>query len=108
MPADQAHLRLCRAFAVVCETSPAPLRRTDSTFRGNIGAEARRPCAKRQRKLAVIAAAIPAAGRTTREGKFCHGRPATGKPNSASDPKTPIVSSRIAEIVALQSARSPA
>lgn len=56
-----------------------------------------------QRKLAVIAAAIPAAGRTTREGKcLVNGVPLL-ETEFASDPKTPIVSSRIAEIVALQS-----
>lgn len=56
-----------------------------------------------QRKLAVIAAAIPAAGRTTLEGKcLVNGVPLL-ETEFASDPKTPIVSSRIAEIVALQS-----
>lgn len=55
------------------------------------------------RTLAVIAAAIPAAGRTT-QGGLClvHGVPLL-ETEFASDPKTPIHSSRIAELIALQS-----
>lgn len=55
------------------------------------------------RKLAVIAAAIPAAGRTTRDGLcLVNGTPLL-ETEFASDPKTPIISSRIAELVTLQS-----
>lgn len=55
------------------------------------------------RTLAVIAAAIPAAGRTTQDGLcLVHGVPLL-ETEFASDPKTPIHSSRIAELVALQS-----
>ncbi|EAR2922814.1 D-threonate kinase [Salmonella enterica] len=88
MPAEQAASAVYAALFPWCETSPAPLvyKKIDSTFRGN------------------IAAAIPAAGRTTREGKcLVNGVPLL-ETEFASDPKTPIVSSRIAEIVALQSA----
>ena len=55
------------------------------------------------RKLAVIAAAIPAAGRTTRDGLcLVNGTPLL-ETEFASDPKTPIISSRIATLIALQS-----
>ncbi|ECO2342399.1 D-threonate kinase [Salmonella enterica subsp. enterica] len=105
MPADQAASAVYAALSPWCETSPAPLvyKKIDSTFRGNIGAEVTAAMRASQRKLAVIAAAIPAAGRTTREGKcLVNGVPLL-ETEFASDPKTPIVSSRIAEIVALQS-----
>ncbi|EHV4826624.1 D-threonate kinase [Salmonella enterica] len=105
MSADQAASAVYAALSPWCETSPAPLvyKKIDSTFRGNIGAEVTAAMRASQRKLAVIAAAIPAAGRTTREGKcLVNGVPLL-ETEFASDPKTPIVSSRIAEIVALQS-----
>ncbi|MDI4736787.1 D-threonate kinase, partial [Salmonella enterica subsp. enterica serovar Kentucky] len=105
MPADQAASAVYAALFPWCETSPAPLvyKKIDSTFRGNIGAEVTAAMRASQRKLAVIAAAIPAAGRTTLEGKcLVNGVPLL-ETEFASDPKTPIVSSRIAEIVALQS-----
>ncbi|CFY70356.1 inner membrane protein [Salmonella enterica subsp. enterica serovar Typhi] len=105
MPADQAASAVYAALSPWCETSPAPLvyKKIDSTFRGNIGAEVTAAMRASQRKLAVIAAAIPAAGRTTLEGKcLVNGAPLL-ETEFASDPKTPIVSSRIAEIVALQS-----
>lgn len=105
MPADQAASAVYAALSPWCETSPAPLvyKKIDSTFRGNIGAEVTAAMRASQRKLAVIAAAIPAAGRTTLEGKcLVNGVPLL-ETEFASDPKTPIVSSRIAEIVALQS-----
>lgn len=105
MPADQAASAVYAALSPWCETSPAPLvyKKIDSTFRGNIGAEVTAAMRASQRKLAVIAAAIPAAGRTTLEGKcLVNGVPLL-ETEFASDPKTPIVSSRIAEVVALQS-----
>lgn len=105
MPADLAASAVYAALSPWCETSPAPLvyKKIDSTFRGNIGAEVTAAMRASQRKLAVIAAAIPAAGRTTLEGKcLVNGVPLL-ETEFASDPKTPIVSSRIAEIVALQS-----
>ncbi|EDO2269292.1 D-threonate kinase, partial [Salmonella enterica subsp. enterica serovar Braenderup] len=99
MPADQAASAVYAALSPWCETSPAPLvyKKIDSTFRGNIGAEVTAAMRASQRKLAVIAAAIPAAGRTTLEGKcLVNGVPLL-ETEFASDPKTPIVSSRIAE-----------
>ncbi|KJT21746.1 four-carbon acid sugar kinase family protein, partial [Salmonella enterica] len=61
MPADQAASAVYAALSPWCETSPAPLvyKKIDSTFRGNIGAEVTAAMRASQRKLAVIAAAIP-------------------------------------------------
>lgn len=81
----------------------AGIQKIDSTFRGNVGAEVTAAMRTAGRTLAVIAAAIPAAGRTTQDGLcLVHGVPLL-ETEFASDPKTPIHSSRIAELVALQS-----
>jgi uncharacterized protein YgbK (DUF1537 family) len=54
-------------------------------------------------RMAVIAAAIPSAGRTTQNGLcLVNGVPLL-ETEFASDPKTPVTSSRIAELIALQS-----
>ena len=105
VPAAQAALAVQQALAPWCTGAITPLvyKKIDSTFRGNVGAEVTAAMRAANRKLAVIAAAIPAAGRTTRNGLcLVNGLPLL-ETEFASDPKTPIISSRIAELVALQS-----
>lgn len=105
VPAAQAALAVQQALAPWCTGAITPLvyKKIDSTFRGNVGAEVTAAMRAAHRKLAVIAAAIPAAGRTTRNGLcLVNGLPLL-ETEFASDPKTPIISSRIAELVALQS-----
>ncbi|WP_210498046.1 four-carbon acid sugar kinase family protein, partial [Pantoea ananatis] len=52
--------------------------------------------------LAIVAAAIPSAGRTTRQGEcLVHQRPLL-ETEFASDPRTPIISSRISTLIGLQ------
>lgn len=105
IPAAQAALAVQQALAPWCEGATTPLvyKKIDSTFRGNVGAEVTAAMRAANRKLAVIAAAIPAAGRTTRDGLcLVNGTPLL-ETEFASDPKTPIISSRIAELVTLQS-----
>ncbi len=105
MPAMQAAAAVQQALAPWCEEAIKPLvyKKIDSTFRGNVGAEVTAAMHTAGRTQAVIAAAIPAAGRTTRDGLcLVHGVPLL-ETEFASDPKTPILSSRIAELVALQS-----
>ncbi|MDU7744839.1 MAG: D-threonate kinase [Citrobacter sp.] len=105
MPAMQAATAVQQALAPWCGdvTTPLVYKKIDSTFRGNVGAEVTAAMRIAGRTLAVIAAAIPAAGRTTRDGLcLVHGVPLL-ETEFASDPKTPIHSSRIAELVALQS-----
>lgn len=77
-------------------------KKIDSTFRGNIGAEVQAAMVASGRQFAVIAAAIPAAGRTTRNGCCLVNDIPLLETEFASDPKTPITSSRITELVGLQ------
>jgi len=105
MPAEQAAESVRRALRPWCETATLPLvyKKIDSTFRGNVGAEVVAAMQTSGRRLAVIAAAIPSAGRTTQDGHcLVNGVPLLDT-EFASDPKTPITSSRIAGLVALQS-----
>ena len=105
IPAEQAAKAVQQALAPWCEGDRMPLvyKKIDSTFRGNVGAEVTAAMRAARRRLAVIAAAIPAAGRTTRDGLcLVNGTPLL-ETEFASEPKTPILSSRIAELVALQS-----
>ncbi|MDR9889388.1 D-threonate kinase [Pseudenterobacter timonensis] len=105
LPAAQAAKAVDQALAPWCEGEELPLvyKKIDSTFRGNVGAEVTAAMRTANRRLAVIAAAIPAAGRTTRNGLcLVNGTPLL-ETEFASDPKTPILSSRIAELIALQS-----
>lgn len=105
MPAMQAAATVQQALEPWCEEAITPLvyKKIDSTFRGNVGAEVTAAMHTAGRTQAVIAAAIPAAGRTTLDGLcLVHGVPLL-ETEFASDPKTPILSSRIAELVALQS-----
>ncbi|NBD00354.1 D-threonate kinase [Atlantibacter hermannii] len=105
IPAAQAEQAVQQALAPWCESASVPLvyKKIDSTFRGNVGAEVTAAMRAAHRQLAVIAAAIPAAGRTTRDGLcLVNGIPLL-ETEFASDPKTPIISSRIAELVGLQS-----
>lgn len=105
MPAAEAGKAVAQALAPWCDGDARPLvyKKIDSTFRGNVGAEVTAAMRAANRKLAVIAAAIPAAGRTTRDGLcLVNGTPLL-ETEFASDPKTPIISSRIATLIALQS-----
>ncbi|XHA17814.1 D-threonate kinase [Citrobacter farmeri] len=105
IPAAQAAQAVQQALVPWCEGAATPLvyKKIDSTFRGNVGAEVTAAMRAANQKLAVIAAAIPAAGRTTRDGLcLVNGTPLL-ETEFASDPKTPIISSRIAELVTLQS-----
>lgn len=104
MPADQAASAVYAALSPWCETSPAPLVYKN---RLHISRQYRRRSdgghARQSAKTGRYRRRDPAAGRTTLEGKcLVNGVPLL-ETEFASDPKTPIVSSRIAEIVALQS-----
>lgn len=105
MPAAKAGNAVSQALAPWCNGDVLPLvyKKIDSTFRGNVGAEVTVAMRTANRTLAVIAAAIPAAGRTTYSGLcLVNGTPLLDT-EFASDPKTPITSSRIAALIALQS-----
>lgn len=105
MDAESAADAVKTALTPWCSSESMPLvyKKIDSTFRGNVGAEVTAAMRTCRCRLAVVAAAIPSAGRTTREGVcLVNGVPLL-ETEFASDPKTPIVSSRIAELIALQS-----
>lgn len=103
--AEQAAETVRRALAPWCGAAGVPVvyKKIDSTFRGNVGAEIVAAMQTSGSRMAVIAAAIPSAGRTTQDGLcLVHGVPLL-ETEFASDPKTPITSSRIAELIARQS-----
>ncbi|HIF9182364.1 TPA: four-carbon acid sugar kinase family protein [Photobacterium damselae] len=78
-------------------------KKIDSTFRGNIGAEIEAAVSAFKAEIIIVAGAIPAAGRTTVNGKcLINGVPVT-ETEFARDPKTPVKSSQIAEIIGSQS-----
>ncbi|MFV0549298.1 MAG: D-threonate kinase [Limnobaculum xujianqingii] len=77
-------------------------KKIDSTFRGNVGAEIEAGMKASGAKIALVAAAIPAAGRVTLNGLCLVNRIPLVETEFASDPKTPIHSSRIRDIIAEQ------
>ncbi|RLM28093.1 hypothetical protein BIY29_00050 [Brenneria alni] len=82
--------------------SPLIYKKIDSTFRGNVGAEIGAAIAVSDAQIAIVAAAIPAAGRVTLHGQcVVHGVP-LAETEFASDPKTPVVSSHIKTLIGLQ------
>ena len=77
-------------------------KKLDSTFRGNIGAEIEGLMKGLGVEKAVMAAALPSNGRVTINGKvYVHGVPLS-ETEFAKDPRTPIRSSSIQEILAEQ------
>ncbi|MGE0971854.1 D-threonate kinase [Klebsiella sp. WOUb02] len=84
---------------------PLIYKKIDSTFRGNVGAEIDAALQLSGARLAIVAAAIPAAGRTTLNGECLVWQVPLVETEFASDPKTPITSSRIKTVIGQQSAR---
>ncbi len=81
---------------------PIMIKKIDSTLRGNIGAEIEALMKACGVTGAVVAPAFPRAGRTTVDGECrVNGVPLT-ETEFASDPKTPVISARIADIIQLQ------
>ncbi|MFM2625806.1 four-carbon acid sugar kinase family protein [Vibrio owensii] len=78
-------------------------KKIDSTFRGNIGAEIEAATSAFMAKLVVVAAAIPAAGRTTVNGVCLVNGTPVAETEFATDPKTPVTHSHISEILGSQS-----
>lgn len=86
--------------------SQAPLlfyKKIDSTLRGNPGAEIEAAMHASGKALALVAAAIPGAGRTTLNGECLVHQVPLAQTEYASDPRTPIISSRIKTILQQQS-----
>ncbi len=106
LSAEEAGLKVSEALRPFFQEKagqPIIYKKIDSTFRGNVGAEIAAAMKASGAMLAIIAAAIPAAGRTTREGQcLVQGIPLV-ETEFASDPKTPILSSHIGTLIGLQS-----
>lgn len=106
LPPEMARAKVSEALKPYCQSETPPLvyKKIDSTFRGNVGAEVEAAMVASGAQLAIVAAAIPAAGRVTRNGEcWVHGIPLV-ETEFASDPKTPIVSSHIKTLIGLQTA----
>lgn len=105
LSAEQATLAVTQALSGWLDTAQNEVliyKKIDSTFRGNPGAEIAAAMAVSGATLAIVAAAIPSAGRTTRKGEcLVHQRPLL-ETEFASDPRTPIISSRISTLIGLQ------
>ncbi|QNK33316.1 four-carbon acid sugar kinase family protein [Serratia sp. JUb9] len=104
LPAAEAARKVSDALRPYCddERPPRVYKKIDSTFRGNVGAEIAAAMQASGARLAIVAAAIPAAGRVTRDGAcWVHGVPLL-ETEFASDPKTPIASSQISPLIGLQ------
>jgi len=82
---------------------PLIYKKIDSTFRGNVGAEIDAALNISGAQIALVAAAIPAAGRTTLNGQCLVNNVPLIETEFASDPKTPITSSHIKTLIGLQS-----
>ncbi|WP_156293071.1 D-threonate kinase [Serratia oryzae] len=105
LTATMAKAKVTAALRPYCQSDAPPLvyKKIDSTFRGNVGAEVEAAMNACGAQLAIVAAAIPAAGRVTRNGQcWVNGVP-LAETEFASDPKTPIVSSHIKTLIGLQS-----
>ncbi len=81
-------------------------KKLDSTMRGNIGAEIEAAMKASGRRRAVLAPALPSNGRTT-VGSQClvNGVP-VAETEIRRDPRTPVLSSSIPEIIGMQSSLS--
>lgn len=81
---------------------PLVIKKIDSTLRGNIGAEIEALMKACGITGAVVAPAFPQAGRTTVAGECWVNGVRITETEFASDPKTPVLSARIADIIRLQ------
>ncbi|WP_414147409.1 D-threonate kinase [Erwinia sp. BNK-24-b] len=96
--------RVSKAIAGLLSAMDAPLiyKKIDSTFRGNVGAEIAAAMQAVHARIAIVAAAIPAAGRVTLNGHCLVNQIPVHQTEFASDPKTPVATSRIADLLAQQ------
>nr|WP_154324534.1 four-carbon acid sugar kinase family protein [Pantoea sp. 201603H] len=92
-----------RHYSAAQHGTPVIYKKIDSTFRGNVGAEVEALLIASQARIAIVAAAIPAAGRTTVQGECRVNQVPLAETEFATDPKTPICSSRIKTLINLQS-----
>lgn len=105
LEAEQAAARVSE-LALASQSGPQTqwLKKMDSTLRGNPGAELDALMRITGKKRAIVALACPSAGRTTEQGQcLVNGIPVT-QTEFASDPKTPVNSADICEVLQAQTA----
>lgn len=78
-------------------------KKIDATFRGNIGSEIEALIDATQFSFAILCCALPSKGRTIENGKCMYKGLGVTMSEFATDPKTPVVSDSIKEIIASQS-----
>lgn len=78
-------------------------KKLDSTMRGNVGAEIEAAMKASGRRRAVLAPALPSNGRTTVESQCLVNGVPVAETEIRRDPRTPVLSSSIPEIIATQS-----
>lgn len=99
-PAEAAAAVARAAAALAARGARRWFKKVDSTLRGNLGAELDALAGDR---LAVVCPAVPAQGRAVRDGVlWVAGRP-VAETEFARDPRHPVRSSRIAQVLAQQS-----
>ncbi len=100
LPPEEAYIRTYRWFEAAKDLAGyCFIKKTDSTMRGNIGAELQAAISGSGRKKLLFVPALPQLGRTTRQGVvYIDGIPLEQTP-FASDPFTPVCSSSLREII---------
>ncbi|MEQ4530292.1 MAG: four-carbon acid sugar kinase family protein [Mixta sp.] len=101
--AGEAAQAVTQALAPWRQTDLLIYKKIDSTLRGNVGAEIEAALHASGKALALVAPAIPGAGRTTLNGECLVHQIPLVQTEFASDPRTPILSSRIKTILQQQS-----
>lgn len=105
-PAQQAYARTRRVAEQLAAANPSLVyKKVDSTLRGNLGAEIEAVMDAFHLRAALIAPAFPRIGRTTLDGRqYLHGVP-VNETEAGRDPKTPVTTAVIKDLLASQSRR---
>ena len=101
---NDASQRVANLVRAICRESSNQrvFKKIDSTLRGNIGAEIESVLLEADLNLAILSSAYPVSGRIINNGNcYVHGKLIT-ETEFATDPKTPVHSSSIKEIIGTQ------
>jgi D-threonate/D-erythronate kinase len=100
IPEDDAYRRVRRLIASLnVQTANLIFKKVDSTLRGNVRSEVRAALDSLPGSAAFIVPAYPQNGRTTRQGIQYLNRVPVHETEIGRDPKTPVVSSSIPELL---------
>lgn len=100
-PEDAARriARVMAPFALTPDLRPRVFKKVDSTLRGNLGAELDAALSVLGWPFAVLAPSFPAAGRVVRGGRVFVDGVAVTQTSFSQDPRTPVRSDRIADVL---------